>query len=165
LLADDVMVDDARVLRSMLALHEREGGSVLALMEVAPSQISSYGAVAVDPHADGSVRVRSIVEKPSPQHAPSNLAVIGRYVLEPEIFDALDQIEPGVAGELQITDAIGALLKERPVFGVVFTTGRFDIGRKLEFMMANLELGLERPDLGPDLAVALSELVRRRGLG
>ena len=154
LLGDDVMVDDSRLLRSMLELHEREGGSVLALMEVPADQISAYGAVGV----------RSIVEKPSSRDAPSNLAVIGRYVLEPEIFDALDQIEPGVGGELQITDAIATLLSQRPVYGVVFTSGRYDLGRKLEFMMANLEVGLDRPDLGPELADALRVLVRRRGL-
>ena len=116
MLGDDIMVDDARLLRSMLDVHERYGGSVLALMEVEPEEISSYGCVGSRRSCTTTcVRVRSIVEKPRPEDAPSNLAVIGRYVFTPEIFDALDRIEPGVGGELQLTDAIGLLLGEQPV--------------------------------------------------
>jgi UTP--glucose-1-phosphate uridylyltransferase len=163
ILGDDIMVDDSHLLRSMLDVHEQEGGSVLALMEVEPADISLYGSVAAEPVRDGLVRVRSIVEKPRPEDAPSNLAVIGRYVLNPGIFDALDRTEPGVNGELQITDAIGVLLEDEPVFGVTFSEGRYDIGKKLDFLRANIELALERPDLGPDLLGILREIVRTRG--
>ncbi len=100
LLGDDIMVDDAELLRTMLAVHAAEGGSVLALLEVPDNEISSYGCAAVEPVRDRLVRVRSLVEKPAAADAPSNLAVVGRYVFSPEIFDALDQIEPGVGGEL-----------------------------------------------------------------
>ena len=163
MLGDDIMVDDGRLLRSMLDVHAAEGGSVLALMEVAPREISSYGCAAVEPVTAGLVRVRSLVEKPAAADAPSNLAVIGRYVFSPEIYDALDKTEPGVGGELQLTDAVGRLLDEQPVHGVVFSEGRYDVGRKLDFLRANIELALERPDLGPELADILAELVRRRG--
>lgn len=164
LLGDDIMVDDAHLLRAMLAVHAAEGGSVLALMEVPNDEISSYGCAEVSPVRDRLVQVRSLVEKPAAADAPSNLAVIGRYVFAPEIFDALDHIEPGVGGELQLTDAIAALLDRQPVHGVVFSEGRYDIGRKIDFLRANIELALDRDDLGPELAAFLGGLVRRRDL-
>jgi UTP--glucose-1-phosphate uridylyltransferase len=164
LLGDDIMVDDARLLRRMLDVHAEEGGSVLALMEVDPSEISAYGCASVDPVGEQLVRVRALVEKPAPADAPSNLAVVGRYVFSPQIFAALGEIEPGVGGEMQLTDAIARLLEEQPVHGVVFSKGRYDIGRKLDFLRANVELALDRPDLGPELGKFLVELVDRRGL-
>ena len=164
LLADDVMIDDARLLRSMLEVHERDGGSVLALMEMTRDEISAYGCAEVEPVRDGVVRVRSVVEKPRPEDAPSNLAVIGRYVLTPGIFAALDRTAPGVGGEIQITDAIGLLLEDEPVRGVVFSDGRYDIGQKLDFLRANIEVALDRPDIGPDLAPLLADVMRRRGI-
>jgi UTP--glucose-1-phosphate uridylyltransferase len=165
LLGDDIMVDDAHLLRRMIAMHEEHGASVIALMEVPRAAISAYGCV--EPGAiDGDlVRVESIVEKPSADEAPSNLAVIGRYVFTPGIFDALDRIEPGAGGELQLTDAIGLLLADEPVYGCRFVHGRYDIGQKIDFLRANIELALARPDLGPDLEAILVELVRSRGLG
>jgi UTP--glucose-1-phosphate uridylyltransferase len=165
MLGDDIMVDDARLLRRMLEVRAERGGSVLALMEVEPDEISAYGCAEADVVADDVRSVRSIVEKPKPEDAPSNLAVIGRYVFGPEIFDALDRIEPGVGGELQLTDAIGLLLGEYPVHGVVFSKGRYDIGKKVDFLRANVELALDRPDLGPELATFLAQIVRERGLG
>ena len=164
LLGDDIMVDDARLLRSMLDVHERFESCVLALLEVPLEQISAYGSVEFEMVDADLARVLSIVEKPAPEEAPSNLAVIGRYVLTAEIFDAIDRIEPGRGGELQLTDAIGALLASRPVYGVRFTDGRYDIGRKVDFLKANLELALGRDDLGPELRPYLADLVRRLGL-
>ena len=108
--------------------------------------------------------MRSIVEKPKPEEAPSNLAVIGRYVFTPEIFDALDRITPGVGGELQLTDAIGLLLDDATVFGQIFTDGRYDIGKPMGFLQANIELALGRDDIGPELTEYLRRLVRARGL-
>jgi UTP--glucose-1-phosphate uridylyltransferase len=106
--------------------------------------------------------VLDVVEKPKPEDAKSNLAVIGRYVFTPGIFDALTRITPGVGGELQLTDAIELLIQSEPVFGRVFAHGRYDIGQKLDFLRANIELALERPDLGPELADYLRGLVRDR---
>lgn len=170
LLGDDLMIDDALLLRTMLDVHAQEGASVLALLELSPEQISAYGAAEVEPVRDGPdglgvVRVKSVVEKPAPDVAPSNLAVMGRYVLTPGIFDAIERTPPGVGGEIQITDAIGLLIEDEPVFGVTFTEGRYDAGQKIDFLRANIELALERPDLGPDLAEVIEEIMRRRGRG
>ena len=161
LLGDDIMVDDARLLRRMLDVHAAEGGAVLALMEVAPRDISAYGCAEVEVVEEGLARVHGVVEKPDPADAKSNLAVIGRYVFSPQIYDALDRTEPGVGGELQLTDAVGVLLEDAPVHGVVFSQGRYDIGQKLDFLRANLELALQRPDLGPGLADILATIVER----
>jgi len=162
ILGDDIMVDDGELLRSMIDVHHREGASVLALLEVAPQEISAYGCAECDDAGDGLRRVRGVAEKPRAEDAKSNLAVIGRYVFTPGIFEALDRITPGVGGELQLTDAIGLLLSSEAVFGRVFTHGRYDIGQKLDFLRANIELALDRPDLGPDLADYLRTLVRKR---
>jgi UTP--glucose-1-phosphate uridylyltransferase len=164
LLGDDIMADESRLIRSMLDVHERYGRSVLALKEVRREEISAYGCVTPEGVDDGLVRVRSIVEKPTAEEAPSNLAVIGRYVFTPEIFDAIDRIEPGAGGELQLTDAIGLLLETQTVYGRVFEKGRYDIGQKIDFLRANIELGLDRPDIGPELRAFLIELVQRRKL-
>jgi len=164
MLGDDIMVDDALLLRRMLDVHERYGRSVLALKEVLPDEISAYGCVEPEPVDPELVRVRSIVEKPKRDEAPSNLAVIGRYVFTPEIFDALDRIEPGAGGELQLTDAIALLNEDQTVYGCVFKDGRYDIGQKVDFLRANIELALARNDIGPEIEQFLTELMRRRGL-
>jgi UTP--glucose-1-phosphate uridylyltransferase len=164
LLGDDIMVDDATLLTRMLEVHGRYGGSVLALLEVPIEEISAYGSVSVEPVAEGLMRVHSIIEKPKPEEALSNLAVIGRYVFTPSIFDALAATQPGVGGEIQLTDAIGLLLEREPVYGVVFSVGRYDIGRKFDFLRANLELGLQRDDLREPLEQLMVDLVHKRGL-
>ncbi|HEV2993332.1 MAG TPA: UTP--glucose-1-phosphate uridylyltransferase GalU [Acidimicrobiia bacterium] len=165
MLGDDIMVDDAQLLRRMLAVQAARGGAVLALMEVSPAEISAYGSAAVEPIEPGLARVHGLVEKPAPAEAPSNLAVIGRYVFPPAIFDALARTKPGVGGELQLTDGVANLLDREPVHGVVFSEGRYDIGQRLDYLRANIELALARPDLGPDLGALLADLVRRRNLG
>jgi len=162
LLGDDIMVDDARLLRSMLGVYERYGRSVIAVMEVPRDDISSYGCISPDDVEENLVRVGGIVEKPKPEDAPSNLAVIGRYVFTPEIFDALDRITPGAGGELQLTDAIGLLLESQTVFGLTFESGRYDIGKKIDFLRATVELALDRPDLGTEFKAFLADLVQRR---
>jgi UTP--glucose-1-phosphate uridylyltransferase len=164
LLGDDIMVDDAALLRSMLDVYASEDASVLALLEVTPEEIASLGCAEADIVGESLGRVRSIVEKPKPEEAPSNLAVIGRYVFTPAIFDALARITPGVGGELQLTDAIALLLGSERVYGRIFSQGRYDIGKKMGFLQANIELGLEHPDLGAELAAYLRELMHKRGL-
>ena len=165
LLADDIMVDDAQLLRSMLDAYAADGHSVVAVKEVSPDEISFYGCVEPDGESsDGVINMRRIVEKPPRDEAPSNLAVIGRYVFTPEIFDALDRIQPGKGGELQLTDAIGLLLEQQSVLALRCEGGRYDIGHKLDFLRANIELALDRADLGPDLSEFLRELVQRRGI-
>jgi UTP--glucose-1-phosphate uridylyltransferase len=164
LLGDDIMVDDAQLLRSMIDVHARYGRSVLALKDVPREQICFYGCAEQEPLEQGLVRVRSVVEKPRPEDAPSTLAVMGRYVFTPEIFDAIDGIEPGAGGELQLTDAIGLLLESQTVYGRTFEHGRYDIGQKIDFLRANIELALDRSDLGPELEAFLVDIVQQRKL-
>jgi UTP--glucose-1-phosphate uridylyltransferase len=149
LLGDDIM-DSPALLRSMIDVHDRIGSSVVALMEVPPADISLYGCAAVSPGPeDGLVRIEGLVEKPSEADAPSNLAVMGRYLFTADIFDALEKVSPGKGGEIQLTDAIALLLAEQTVYGRTFTSGRFDTGNKLDYLKATVELALRRPDLGP----------------
>lgn len=162
LLGDDIMLDDAKLLRSMLGVYERYGRSVVAVQEVPREDISNYGSIAPEDVEENLVRIRSIVEKPKPEEAPSNLAVIGRYVFTPEIFDALDRITPGAGAELQLTDAIDLLLENQTVFGFTFEQGRYDIGKKIDFLRATVELALDRPDLGTEFRAFLADLVQRR---
>jgi UTP--glucose-1-phosphate uridylyltransferase len=164
LLPDELMID-ASLLRSLLAAYESTGSSVLGLVEVPNERISSYGAAAVESTTDGGVlRVTDLVEKPPPESAPSNLAVAGRYVFTSEIFGALERITPGAGGELQLTDAMALLLAESSVHAVVATEGRYDTGNKLDYLKANVEVALRRPDLGPEFGQFLAEIVRRDGL-
>ncbi|MEO9223773.1 MAG: UTP--glucose-1-phosphate uridylyltransferase GalU [Acidimicrobiales bacterium] len=158
LLGDDIMVDDSRVLTRMIETHESTGATVVALKQVPTDAISSYGCAAVEPVGDDLMRITDIVEKPDPSDAPSNFAVMGRYIFTPEIFDAIDKVEPGVGGELQLTDAIALVRETGPVYGVCFTDGRFDIGRKQDYLQATVELALAREDLGPEFATFLRGL-------
>ncbi len=153
LLGDDLMHERARVLEDLLAVMSERG-----LKRVGPDAISSYGCArpAAVPGTDRIVRIVEIVEKPAPEEAPSDLAVMGRYVFTPAIFDALDRITPGRGGELQLTDAIALLMDQEPVYGLPFSWGRYDTGNKLEYVKATVELALERPDLGPPLAAWLA---------
>jgi len=162
LLGDDVM--DARdiLLTKMLEVHEATGENVVALMEVSPDQIHLYGCAVTDGEIqDGVVRITGLVEKPKNEEAPSNLAVIGRYVLRPEIFDILEETEPGRGGEIQLTDALmtAAQNPERAggVLGVVFQGRRYDTGDKLDFIKATLRIGVDREDIGADLRSWLQE--------
>jgi UTP--glucose-1-phosphate uridylyltransferase len=165
LLPDDIMHTSAGVLEGMLRTFERRGRSVVALKEVTAAEISSYGSALPEPVDDNLVRVLDVVEKPAPEQAPSNLAVIGRYVFTPRIFEALEQVKPGKGGEIQLTDAIKLLLAEEEVYGWTFRQGRFDVGNKLDFLRATVELAVEREDLGPPFRRYLADLVRREGLG
>jgi len=164
MLGDDIMVDTSPVLQEMILLHERYGRSVVALKEVSRKEISSYGCVAPEVLHDTLVRVLDIVEKPRPEDAPSNLAVMGRYVFTPEIFDALDRVKPGAGGEIQLTDAMALLLQEQTIYGHVFEKGRYDIGDKLDYLRAMVELAIEREDLGPQFRSFLADLVQRKKL-
>jgi UTP--glucose-1-phosphate uridylyltransferase len=164
LLGDDIMDHRTRVLEEMIEVHDRFGRSVVALKEVTRQEISSYGCAVPEAVEEGLVRIKDIVEKPDPEEAPSNLAVMGRYVFTPEVFDVLDRLEPGKGGELQLTDAIGLLLQDQAVYGYVFEEGRYDIGNKFDYLRASIELALEREDIGPDLRAYLAELVDRKRL-
>jgi UTP--glucose-1-phosphate uridylyltransferase len=162
LLGDDLIDERVLLLEAMIAEAERVERSVIALMEV--DDPSAYGCARVEPADGGLVRIREIVEKPSRDLAPSNLAVMGRYVFTPEIFDAIARVQPGVGGEIQLTDAIAQLLDGSGVYGYPFSEGRFDTGNKLDYLRANIELAARRDDLGPGLRSYLADFVKREGL-
>ena len=162
MLGDDIMGDESTVLPDMMKTHEETGASIIALSEFPLEEISSYGCVDPQHITEQLVQIRRIVEKPAPADAPSNLAVMGRYIFTPGIFDALGEIRPGVGGEIQLTDAIELLLQTEPVHGWIFTEGRFDVGRKIDFLRATVELALERGDLGAEFREYLIDLVRNR---
>lgn len=164
MLGDDIMDDRSMVLENMIKSFDESGTSVVALMEVAQEAISSYGCVEVASRDGSFCEISGIVEKPKPEDAPSNLAVMGRYLLTSEIFDRLDETKPGVGGEIQLTDAIAGLLRTGPVHGYIFSEGRFDIGNKMDYLRATVELALRREDLGGDFRKFLTELVVREGL-
>jgi UTP--glucose-1-phosphate uridylyltransferase len=160
LLGDDIMHHRAGILAAMLDAHDRYGTSVLALKKVTPAEISSYGSVAAEQVEESLVRVLDLVEKPAPEDAPSDLGIMGRYVLTPAIFEAIARTKPGRGGEIQLTDAIKELLNTESVHGYTFREGRFDAGNKLDFLRATVELALEREDLGPAFRAYLEERLR-----
>jgi len=162
LLGDDLIDERDPVLPRMIEVQQRYGGCVLLLLEVPPEQISLYGAAVTEPtDTDDVVRVRGTIEKPPVDEAPSNLAVIGRYVLSPEIFDVLRQTPPGRGGEIQLTDAINTLCSRDsdggPVHGVVFRGRRYDTGDKADYLRAIVQLAADRADLGPEFRAWLKE--------
>lgn len=155
---DDVIVADVPAARQLIDVHERYGGCVLAVEEVPPEEVSSYGIVDGEPVGEGVFRVRGLVEKPKPEDAPSNLGIVGRYVLTPEIFGAIERTPLGTAGELQITDALEILRAERPMFAYRFQGRRYDTGRPLGLLKASVELALLRDDIGPEFRRYLRQL-------
>lgn len=164
LLGDDLIDPRDALLARMVEIQEREGGSVIALMEVDPAQIHMYGCAAVEDTADdGVVRITGLVEKPEPADAPSNLAIIGRYVLDPAVFGILRRTEPGRGGEIQLTDALQLLAADEeiggPVHGVVFKGRRYDTGDRGDYLRAIVRLACEREDLGPDFRTWLRRYV------
>jgi UTP--glucose-1-phosphate uridylyltransferase len=164
LLGDDLIDPRDPLLSRMVEVQEREGGSVIALMEVEPSQIHLYGCAAVEPTADSDVvKVTDLIEKPDPGEAPSNYAIIGRYVLDPAVFDTLRETEPGRGGEIQLTDALQKLASDEkiggPVHGVVFKGRRYDTGDRGDYLRAIVRLACEREDLGPDFRAWLRRYV------
>ena len=164
LLGDDIMHKDSHLLSNMIDNYIETGASTVALMEVQPSEISAYGCAAPEGRDGDKCRIVDVVEKPKPEDAPSNLAIVGRYLFTPDIFDCLEQVTPGVGGEIQLTDAIALLLKEEPVMGLIFEEGRFDIGKKIDYLRATVELALEREDLGPEFRTILAGICRREGI-
>src|SRR4051794_9032632 len=167
LLGDDLIDERDPLLHRMIEVQERLGGCVLALLEVPREQIALYGCASVEPtDADDVVRVTGLVEKPAVDEAPSNLAVIGRYLLAPEIFDVLADTPPGRGGEIQVTDAIARLVDPSapggPVHGVVFRGRRYDTGDKLDYLRSIVQLACDREDLGPAFRSWLADFAGTR---
>jgi UTP--glucose-1-phosphate uridylyltransferase len=164
LLGDDIMDDRSTVLAEMIDVHQERSASVVACKEFGPDQISAYGCVSYEDAGPRLLKILDIVEKPAPGEAPSSWAVLGRYVFTPSIFDALAEVKPGRGGEIQLTDAIGLLLGTEDVFGYTFVEGRYDVGNKLDYLRATVELGLARDDLGPEFRTWLADYVRTQGI-
>ena len=152
ILADDLMDPATPAMSRMAQAFEKEGASLLGVEEVPREQTQSYGIVTIDKMEGDLARIHSIVEKPKPANAPSNLGVIGRYVLTPRIFDLLAEVAPGAGGEIQLTDGISALLAHERVLAVRLPGRRFDCGSKLGYLKATIELGLRHPEIGKEFA-------------
>ena len=165
LLGDDLIDRRDALLPEMLDVQRRHGGSVIALIEVDPAMVNLYGCAAISGNPDdGVVEVTDLVEKPDPDEAPSNLAIIGRYVLDPAVFDVLRETAPGRGGEIQLTDALRTLTtmpadKGGGVRAVIFRGRRYDTGDRLDYLRTTVRLAVERSDLGPDFRAWLREFV------
>jgi UTP--glucose-1-phosphate uridylyltransferase len=163
LLSDDVVTNPVPCLKQMLAVFERYGRSVIAIQKVPRKAVGSYGIIrgrlVPDAEWQGRLfRIDDMVEKPTPSEAPSNLAVIGRYILTPTIFHELAATTPGSGGEIQLTDGLRRLLTKEPIYGYLFEGKRYDAGDKLGFLQATVELALNRPDLGKEFRKYLRSL-------
>ncbi len=162
-LSDDVIDSETPCLRQLMDVYEFFAAPVLAVMEVPKESISSYGCIDAEPVSyNGSknkvYRIRDLVEKPKPSEAPSNLAIIGRYILTPDIFGCIGNVQPGAGGEIQLTDALRLQLRSRPIYAVKFEGKRYDAGDKLGFLKATVEFALKREDLGAAFREYLKDL-------
>jgi UTP--glucose-1-phosphate uridylyltransferase len=166
LLGDDLIDENETLLDDMIRIQRETGGSVIALLEVPKESIHLYGCAAVEATGDSDVvKITGLVEKPDAADAPSNLAIIGRYVLHPRVFDVLRETPPGRGGEIQLTDALQTLATldgedGGGVYGVVFRGRRFDTGDRLDYIKAVVQIACDRPDLGEDLRAWLRDYVR-----
>ena len=158
ILADDLIDGEVSAVKQMTDVYAAKGGSVLGVEDVPPSATASYGIVDAETIEKDLLKVNSIVEKPQPEDAPSNLGVVGRYIFTPKIFDCLEKVKPGMGGEIQLTDGISDLMKFEDVYAYRFHGKRFDCGSKLGFMQANVELALKHPELQADFAKYLKSL-------
>jgi len=150
LLSDDIIDSEVPALQQLIDVYEKYDAPVVATMRVKGQEISKFGALDVEEIGDGVFRVKDMVEKPAVAEAPSDLAIIGRYIFTPDIFDEIEQTRPGAIGEIQITDAMRALLKRREMYAVRFEGTRYDAGDKLGFLMATIEFGLKHEELAED---------------
>ena len=157
-LPDDIILGDPSPTQELLQAYEKYGRSVIAVETVAPSETSSYGIVAGEEVDERTTRLTTLVEKPDPSVAPSNLGIVGRYLLTPSIFDAIGTTEAGYGGEIQITDALQRLADSEGMYAYRFTGQRFDTGRPLGLLKASIAVGLAREDVAPGLAEYLRSL-------
>ncbi|QSO51509.1 UTP--glucose-1-phosphate uridylyltransferase GalU [Alicyclobacillus curvatus] len=161
LLGDDIVRNGAPSLRKMTELCQESHGSILGVRDVPLEQVSRYGIVAGTPSKSGTIHVNDLVEKPAPKDAPSTMAIIGRYVLTPEIFDYLEKGKIGVGGEIQLTDALVELNQAQPMLAYRYGGDRFDVGEKFGFIEATLEFALEKPELRDQVLQLMEDLLHR----
>lgn len=158
---DDIIESEVPAIKQLMDVFYRHGGSVLAVQRLPREELPHYGIIEPKPLEERVYQVLGIVEKPPAAEAPSDLAAVGRYVLTPAIFPALERTQPGAGGEIQLTDGIALLLGEEPVFACRYEGERFDVGRPLGLLKASLSMALARPDLGPELRRYLRDLLAR----
>jgi UTP--glucose-1-phosphate uridylyltransferase len=159
MLGDDIVQSEVPCMEQLIKVYEQYRSSVIGVQTVSDEEVSKYGIIEPDWNVtDQILQVRNLVEKPSLDAAPSNLAVMGRYILEPQIFPILETLAPGAGNEIQLTDAIQKLTESRPVYSYLFEGKRYDVGDKLGFIKATIEIGLEREDLKEDLQIYLKQL-------
>ncbi|MBE7024966.1 MAG: UTP--glucose-1-phosphate uridylyltransferase GalU [Ruminococcaceae bacterium] len=159
LLGDDIVRAQKPCLRQMIDVYEKYEASILGVQEVSREDISKYGIIDAMPVETGVNRVRGMVEKPKPEEAPSNIAVLGRYIITPEIFTLLENTRPGAGGEIQLTDALCALAQKEPVYAYTFEGKRYDVGSKIGFLQATVEYALSRSDIGAQFAAYLKTVI------
>ncbi len=165
LLGDDIVVNDVPCTRQLMEVYEKLQCTVLGVQEVAREDVSKYGILSVSP-VDGNLwKVEDLVEKPETNQAPSNIAILGRYVITPEIFDILAETQPGKDGEIQLTDALRTLSKSQTIYAYHFQGKRYDVGSKLGYLMATVEFALKRPDLAVPFREYLMSLLDRLTIG
>jgi UTP--glucose-1-phosphate uridylyltransferase len=159
ILADDLIDAPLPVMKQMVQAHARQGGSIIAVQNVDRSETASYGIVSTERIGPSISRITAIVEKPKPEEAPSTLGVVGRYILSPRIFHFLENLRPGAGREIQLTDAIGRLLREEAIFAYEFDGRRYDCGSKLGYLEATVNYGLKHPELGAEFRAFINETV------
>jgi len=157
-LPDDIIESKIPAMKQMLGVYDRYGSSVIAVQTIAPEESKAYGVIAPRQVEKRIYQVLSLVEKPEPEDAPSNLGIVGRYILTPEIFDMLEKTTPGKGGEIQLTDGLRLLLKKQKIYAYQFQGTRHDTGTPLGFLKASVEFALKRPDLGPRFKEYLQQL-------
>ncbi len=158
LFGDDVVVGKTPVAKQLMAAYEKHGNPVIAVEQVDKREVDKYGIVDAKSERDGQYRVRALVEKPSPAKAPSNLAIIGKYIVTPDVLDALGRVKSESGGELRLIDAFRAVVKKRPIYACEFEGERFDCGSKLGFLKATIHFGLQHKDLKKDFAEYLKRI-------
>lgn len=162
MLGDDIMEDELPLTKQLINTYDATKASALAVMEIPHEDTDKYGVIAPNEEvSEGLYDVSHFVEKPKPADAPSNLAIIGRYLLKPEIFEILENQEPGIGGEIQLMDAIDTLNKTQRVFAHEFKGIRYDVGNKMGMLEANIQYGLKHPEIKDDLVAYLKELVEK----
>ena len=154
------MIGSPTCTAQLVATHEKTGGSVIAVVEVPREQTRSYGIAAIKPEKDGLAEITGLVEKPNPAETPSTLALIGRYVLQPEVFDHLDRHETGAGGEIQLTDAMAKMIGNKPFHALRYSGQRYDCGSRIGFLEANVAVALHRADTATETQALLERLLK-----
>jgi len=165
ILSDDIIPIEDTLLKDMISLYDKLKSPILALQKVPLTEIHRYGVIDGFKEWEGVYRVNNLVEKPSQENAPSDLAIIGRYILTPDVFDVLSVAKPGKGGEIQLTDAIGTLLQSRPVYGFLFEGKRYDAGDKLGYLKATIDFAVKNPDLSEEFKSYILSVAKKISTG